>query len=61
MAGESLKEAEEALIANFRWQISQCKRLGQMHDACMVRYVGFIPKGFICGFENERHRADRSE
>jgi hypothetical protein len=22
-----------------RWEISQCRRHGQMHDACMVYYV----------------------
>ena len=29
---------------DLREGISQCERHGQMHDACMVRYVDLIPK-----------------
>jgi len=25
-------------------EIAQCRRHGQMHDACMVRYVDLVPK-----------------
>ena len=28
---------------DLRWEISQCERHGQMHDACMVRYVDLVP------------------
>jgi hypothetical protein len=24
-------------LPDLRWEIAQCKRHGQMHDACMVR------------------------
>ena len=26
-------------LPDLRWEISQCRRHGQMHDACMVHYV----------------------
>jgi hypothetical protein len=30
-------------LPDLRWEIAQCRRLGQMHDACMVRYVDLVP------------------
>jgi hypothetical protein len=30
-------------LPDLREEISQCRRLGQMHDACMVRYIDLIP------------------
>ena len=29
-------------MPDLRWEISQCRRHGQMHDACMVRYVDLV-------------------
>lgn len=31
-------------LPDLRWEIAQCERLGNMHDACMVRYVDLIPR-----------------
>jgi hypothetical protein len=31
-------------LPDLRQEIAQCERFGQMHDACMVRYVDLIPK-----------------
>jgi hypothetical protein len=31
-------------LPDLRWEISQRRRDGQMHDARMVRYVDLIPK-----------------
>jgi hypothetical protein len=31
-------------LPDLREEIAQCRRLGQMHNACMVRYVDLIPK-----------------
>jgi hypothetical protein len=31
-------------LPDLREEIAQCKRHGQMHDACMVRYVDLIPR-----------------
>jgi len=31
-------------LPDLREEIAQCKRHGQMHDACMVRYVDLISK-----------------
>jgi hypothetical protein len=31
-------------LPDLREEIAQCKRQGQMHDACMVRYIDLIPK-----------------
>ena len=31
-------------LPDLREEISQCERHGQMHDACMVRYVDLKPK-----------------
>ena len=30
-------------MPDLRWEISQCRRHGKMHDVCMVRYVDLIP------------------
>ena len=30
-------------LPDLRWEISQYSRHGQMHDACMVRYVDLVP------------------
>ena len=30
-------------LPDLRWEISRCIRQGKMHDACMVRYVDFVP------------------
>ena len=30
-------------LPDLRWEIAQCRRRGQMHDACMVRYVDLVP------------------
>lgn len=27
-----------------RQEIAQCRRYGQMHDACMVRYLDLVPR-----------------
>jgi hypothetical protein len=34
-------------LPDLREEIAQCKRQGQMHDACMVRYVDLIPRGSV--------------
>ena len=31
-------------LPDLRWEISRCRRHGQMHDACMVRYIDLIPQ-----------------
>ena len=31
-------------LPDLREEIAQCERLGQMHDACMVRYVDLVPR-----------------
>ena len=31
-------------LPDLREEISKCGRLGQMHDACMVRYVDLVPR-----------------
>jgi hypothetical protein len=31
-------------LPDLREEIAQCGRHGQMHDACMVRYVDLIPR-----------------
>jgi hypothetical protein len=31
-------------LPDLRKEIAQCERRGQMHDACMVRYVDLIPR-----------------
>jgi hypothetical protein len=31
-------------LPDLRQEIAQCRRHGQMHDACMVRYVDLVPK-----------------
>jgi hypothetical protein len=31
-------------LPNLRQEIAQCKRHGQMHDACMVHYVDLVAK-----------------
>ena len=31
-------------LPDLRWEISQCSRHGQMHDACRVHYVDLIPQ-----------------
>ena len=31
-------------LPDLRWEISQCRRRGLMHDACMVRYIDLTPK-----------------
>jgi hypothetical protein len=31
-------------LPDLREEIAQCERRGQMHDACMVRYVDLIPR-----------------
>ena len=38
-------------LPDLREEIAQCRRHGQMHDACMVRYVDLAPKakGFLVG------------
>jgi len=33
-------------LPDLREEIAQCRRHGQMHDACMVRYVDLIPEQF---------------
>ena len=45
-AGRSVPKAEliarygaDIRLPDLRWEISQCRRHGQMHDACMVHYV----------------------
>jgi hypothetical protein len=30
-------------LPDLREEIAQCKRHGQMHDACMVHYVDLVP------------------
>ena len=51
--GRAGQYKKESLIARYgadirlpdlRWEISQCSRQGQMHDACMVRYVDLLPR-----------------
>ena len=32
-------------LPDLRQEIAQCRRHGQMHDACMVRYVDLVPLG----------------
>ena len=31
-------------LPDLREEIARCDRMGKMHDACMVRYVGLTPK-----------------
>ena len=31
-------------LPDLRQEIAQCGRMGKMHDACMVHYVGLVPK-----------------
>jgi hypothetical protein len=31
-------------LPDLRQEIAQCKRHGQMHDACMVHYVDLVAK-----------------
>jgi hypothetical protein len=31
-------------LPDLRQEIAQCSRHGQMHDACMVRYVDLVPR-----------------
>jgi hypothetical protein len=31
-------------LPDLREELAQCERRGQMHDACMVRYVDLIPR-----------------
>jgi hypothetical protein len=31
-------------LPDLREEIAQCKRHGQLHDSCMVRYVDLVPK-----------------
>ena len=33
-------------LPDLREQIAQCGRHGQMHDACMVRYVDLVPRSY---------------
>jgi IS1 family transposase len=33
-------------LPDLRQEIAQCRRHGQMHDACMVRYVDLVPPVF---------------
>ena len=33
-------------LPDLREEIAQCRRHGQMHDACMVRYVDLVPSNF---------------
>jgi hypothetical protein len=34
----------EIRLPDLREEISHCRRLGQMHDTCMVRYVDLVPR-----------------
>ena len=36
-------------LPDLRSEIAQCRRMGQMHDACMVRYVDLVPKAEFGG------------
>jgi len=40
-AGDQLPDIR---LPDLRQEIAQCRRHGQMHDACMVRYVDLSPK-----------------
>jgi hypothetical protein len=31
-------------LPDMREEIAQCRRHGQMHDACMVRYIDLVPQ-----------------
>ena len=31
-------------VPDLRQEIAQCRRHGQIHDACMVRYVDLVPR-----------------
>jgi hypothetical protein len=31
-------------LPDLRQEIAQCRHHGQMHDACMVRYVDLVPR-----------------
>ena len=33
----------DSRLPDLRVEISQCRRHGKMHDACMVRYVDLVP------------------
>jgi hypothetical protein len=34
---------QDMRVPDLRWEISQCRRHGKMHDVCMVRYIDLIP------------------
>jgi hypothetical protein len=38
------RKSSDIRLPDLRQEIAQCERFGQMHDACMVRYVDLIPK-----------------
>jgi hypothetical protein len=51
--GRAGQYRKETLIARYgadmrlpdlRYEVTKCSRHGQMHGACMVRYVDLIPK-----------------
>ena len=41
---QTLIDGADMRLPDLREEIAQCRRHGQMHDACMVRYVDLVAR-----------------